>query len=257
MATTVGNIAIVIYLRLAMVRGFGKNPELNAGTIAVQYVLSQLSDADAWETDVSDRGLSASYNRYFGDPFQDAIATVPQGFTQPPMTLPFPRGEIWLFTGGFHGGWGDGSAWAAVDFAPPAEQDDQAYCYISSFPVSAVAAGSIVRLNEGVVVLDLDRDGNEGSGWTILYLHVNQVSGLREGQVVEAGQVLGYASCPGRFFQRDSPTYCPSLQWRMDSCRLRALSDGSEHSSLCDEQLAGDWFGTSSLSRIHVQESRQ
>ena len=175
------------------------NPELNAGTIAVQYVLSQLSDAADWEVDVSDAGLSALYNRYFGDPFQDAIATVPQGLSQPPMTLPFPRGEIWLFTGGFHGGWGDGSAWAAVDFAPPAEQDDQTYCYISSFPVSAVAAGSIVRLNEGVVVLDLDRDGNEGSGWTILYLHINQVSGLREGQVVEAGQVLGYASCLGGF----------------------------------------------------------
>jgi len=111
------------------------------------------------------------------------------------LTLPFAKGEVWRFTGGFHGGWGNGSAWAAIDFAPPVPEGG--LCYVSSFPTTAVAAGEIVRLGEGLVILDLDGDGNEGSGWTILYLHIDHHDALQAGQAVAAGNILGYASCLG------------------------------------------------------------
>ena len=115
------------------------------------------------------------------------------------LTLPFPRGQIWRYTGGFHGGWGNGSAWSAIDFAPPEEEGASAWCYVSSFPITAVAAGTITRLDDGLVVLDLDEDGDEGSGWTILYLHISRHDALRVGQVVDVGNILGYASCLGGY----------------------------------------------------------
>lgn len=180
---------------------FWYHPELNAATVALQYVFSQLSDSAAWYLDIGERGLLAIYQEYFGDPFADSDEAIVADILQPELTLPFPPGDVWLFTGGFHGGWGNGSAWSAIDFAPPQEQGIQHYCYTSSFPVVAVADGTIARLGDGVVILDLDGDGNEGTGWTILYLHISRTESLslREGQAIETGQILGYASCQGGF----------------------------------------------------------
>ncbi len=171
-------------------------PSLNAATVAVQYVLSQLLAPADWQDAVGESGLAATYRALFGDAFADAHVTVPKDLQQPELTLPFPRGEKWRFTGGFHGGWGNGSAWSAIDFAPP---DDNYGCYESSFAATAVADGVIARLAEGLVVLDLDGDGNEGSGWTILYLHIDHHNSLRVGQAVEAGNLLGFPACIGGY----------------------------------------------------------
>ena len=172
-------------------------PSLNAGTVAAQYALGQLLAPAQWLDAVGETGLGATYRSLFGDPFADAHDTAPPGIAQPSMTLPFPPGEQWRFTGGFHGGWGNGSAWAAIDFAPPVEPAAAYACYESSFPATAVANGVIARLGEGLVVLDLDGDGNEGSGWTILYLHIDHHDALQVGQAVEAGNLLGYPACIG------------------------------------------------------------
>ena len=174
-------------------------PSLNAGSIAVQFALAQFRSAEAWQRDIGEAGLVRTYRRLFGDPFAEAQPTVPSGMTQPILTLPFAKGEVWRFTGGFHGGWGNGSAWAAVDFSPPAEEGPVGSCYISSYPITAVAQGVIARLDDGVVVLDLDLDGDENSGWSILYLHLDRHDALRVGQFVEPGNILGYASCSGGF----------------------------------------------------------
>jgi len=140
----------------------------------------------------------AMWDGAIGNPFENAHETMAAELHQPDLTLPFPRGDVWRFTGGFHGGWGNGSAWSAVDFAPPAEED-ASWCYTSSYPITAIAGGIIARIDDGVIVLDLDGDGNEGSGWTILYLHVSPHDALREGQEVDSGNILGYTSCAGGF----------------------------------------------------------
>lgn len=173
------------------------HPNLNAGSIAAQFAIAQIRDADQWELDISEAGLYATYRRLFGNPSEDAHETAPANLRQPPLTLPFPRGDVWRFTGGFHGGWGAGSAWSAVDFAPPDEE--AGWCYTSTFPITAIAPGLVARMGDGVIALDLDEDGDEGSGWTILYLHISPHDALREGQTVEAGNILGYTSCAGGF----------------------------------------------------------
>ncbi|NJO83850.1 MAG: hypothetical protein HC828_14350, partial [Blastochloris sp.] len=112
--------------------------------------------------------------------------------------LPFPQGQRWYFTGGPHGGWGTGSAWSAVDFAPPDDLETvSGNCYISQYAATAVAAGVIARTDEGTVILDLDGDGDETTGWTILYLHIAAEGRIEEGVIVEAGDQLGFHRARG------------------------------------------------------------
>ena len=176
-------------------------PGLNAGTIGVQYMLSQFNSEPAWRRDISADGLYRLYVQYFGDPFINAIEPlVPTGIQQPALALPFASSEVWFYTGGPHGGWGSGSAWSAVDFAPP---DDittvDSSCYVSQFWATAAASGVIARTAEGVVVLDLEGDGDESTGWSILYLHLAAEGRIVEGTRVNVGDRLGNPSCEGGF----------------------------------------------------------
>ena len=176
------------------------NDTLNAGTVGVQYFLSLHNTVNNWQRDVSEVGLYATYARLFGDPFANPVEPlVPAGLVQPEFTLPFQPSETWFFTGGWHGGWGSGSAWAAVDFAPPDDPPDGVFCYTSDFAVRAIAPGRIIRSENGSVVLDLDGDGDETTGWTILYLHIATQRRVSAGTTVQVGDPIGYAACEGGF----------------------------------------------------------
>jgi len=176
-------------------------PGLNAGTVGVQYLLSQFNRYDVWTQQTSPEGFYQTYVTYFGDPFANAVdPLLPPDIQQPALVLPFPSGETWFYTGGPHGGWGAGSAWSAIDFAPPDERPDgSAACYVSEFWATAAAPGIIARIDEGVVILDLDGDGNETTGWSILYLHMAAEGRVEARTVVNVGDRIGHPSCEGGF----------------------------------------------------------
>jgi murein DD-endopeptidase MepM/ murein hydrolase activator NlpD len=170
-------------------------PSINAGTAGVQNLFAQLDDYPTWLQDVSQNGLSATYSQLFGYPFDLAIEPiVPGNLIQPPMQLPFASGEIWAFTGGPHGGWDEGSVWAALDFAPPGEAQG---CVPSDAWVTAVADGLILRAENGAVVQDLGGDGYEQTGWTVLYMHIESRDRVRSGTSLHAGERIGHPSCEG------------------------------------------------------------
>ena len=171
------------------------DPSINAGTSAVQHFFSQLYDGQDWEVAVSPEGLFATYEKFFGYPFHKSIEpNLPPGLLQPEMQLPFEIGDTWSFTGGPHGGWGSGSAWAAIDFAPPGEALG---CVENDAWIVAVADGVILRAENGAVVQDLDNDGLEQTGWTVLYMHVATRDRVRPGTFVPAGGRIGHPSCEG------------------------------------------------------------
>ncbi|HJW89926.1 MAG TPA: LysM peptidoglycan-binding domain-containing M23 family metallopeptidase [Anaerolineales bacterium] len=170
-------------------------PTINAGTAALQHLFSQLYEREGWERAVSEKGLFATYSAFFGYPFNWGIEPLlPPNLTQPPLQLPFQPGETWRFTGGPHGGWGSGSAWAALDFAPPGKPLG---CVQSDAWVVAIADGLILRAQNGAVVQDLDGDGLEQTGWTILYMHIESQGRVNPGTFVQTGERIGHPSCEG------------------------------------------------------------
>jgi LasA protease len=171
------------------------NPTLNAGTVALQYYFAQFLNRPAWDKAVSTAGFVTAYNSLFGDPFARALdPLVPPDLTQLPLSLPFPAGATWFLTGGPHGAWELGGAQAALDFAPGSMLGG---CAESNAWVTAVAAGLVLRSDNGVVMLNLDGGGRETTGWDILYLHVATKDRVPAGKFVERGQPIGHPSCEG------------------------------------------------------------
>jgi LasA protease len=172
-------------------------PTINAGTAGVQYFLSLFNNRPFWDNDVSELGFFETYNKLFGYPFDyDIPSLVPPNLSQPPMQLPFEAGAIWSYTGGPHGGWDSGSAWSALDFAPPGEALG---CVSSDAWVVAIANGWIVRAENGAVIQDLDNDGYEQTGWNVLYMHIETRDRIQPDTYVYAGERIGHPSCEGGF----------------------------------------------------------
>ncbi len=171
------------------------SPLINAGTAGLQYFLAQFNTRAVWDLDVSQFGFLLTYNLLFGNPFDLQVASLlPSNLIQPAMQLPFENGQTWSFTGGPHGGWDEGSAWAAIDFAPPGEP---AGCVISDAWVVAVTDGLIIRAQNGAVIQDLDNDGYEQTGWDVLYMHIETRDRVQPNTYVYAGERIGHPSCEG------------------------------------------------------------
>lgn len=172
------------------------DPTINAGTAGVQVLLSQTRTLEEWQLAVYHTGLFTTFVSMFGDPFQYAVEPLlPPDLVQPSMAFPWAADETWYYTGGPHGGWGSGTAWAALDFVSGEEING---CEPSGQYATAVADGVIARSEWGVVVLDLDGDGFEGTGWTVFYLHLSSDDRqVEEGKVVRQGDPIGHPSCEG------------------------------------------------------------
>jgi hypothetical protein len=62
---------------------------------------------------------------------------------------------------------------------------------------TAVADGVVERVDTGEVVLDLDGDGDERTGWAIFYLHLATEGRAVMGAALKAGDPVGHPSCEG------------------------------------------------------------
>lgn len=173
-------------------------PDLNAGTVALQHLFSKLHNREEWQGIIDPNvGFPAFYAEGFGDPWlraQNAGPIFPPGLTQPPMVLPFEPKREWAYTGGPHGAWEHDGPLAAIDFAPAT---DKPGCTESEKWLVAATPGLVVRSGGGVVVLDLDGDGYEETGWNLMYLHVATKDRVKLGTWVDTDDRIGHASCEG------------------------------------------------------------
>lgn len=173
------------------------DPWQNAGSVALQYYFSRNYSGDSFNASIGPDGLARSYNNLFGNPWQDSAAfVIPGSLGQPELRFPFRPGYIWAYTGGPHTGWGSGQPFAAVDFAPAS---DVSGCYTvkNDLPATAMADGLVVRSNVDGLILDLDQDGDERTGWVLFYLHLATNNRAGVGQTLVAGDPVGYPSCEG------------------------------------------------------------
>jgi len=142
-------------------------------------------------------GFLVTYERLFGNPFAYTVdPLVPPDLVQPELRLPWEDGHTWYFTGGPHGGWGNGSGRAALDFVPV---ERSLGCAPSKEWATAAAPGLVLRSENGEVWMDLDGDGFEQSGWVLLYLHIYAEERVEPGTTLQRGQRIGHPSCEGGF----------------------------------------------------------
>ncbi len=172
------------------------DPWQNAGSVAAQYYYSRIFAGDKYAVATGPSGLIQTYGQLFGNPWNDPLVLIPGSLQQPPFRLPFPDNQIWAYTGGPHTGWGTGEPLAAIDFAPPSQQSG---CVTSGSEnyATAMADGLIVRSDIDGIALDLDKDGDERTGWVIFYLHLAAEQRAPLGADLKAGQMIGYPSCEG------------------------------------------------------------
>jgi len=170
-------------------------PDLNSGSVAIQYYMAQVYDTPGWLGALDpNTGVSATFEKMFGNPWLRAMEVeplYPPNLTQPELILPFLIGQVWSYTGGPHGAWERDGSRAAIDFAPGSTESG---CVESTAYVVASAPGLVVRAGHGAVVIDLDGDGNEQTGWNLLYLHVSELR-VDVGDWVETSDLLGHPSC--------------------------------------------------------------
>ncbi len=174
-------------------------PGLNAGTAAMQNLFSKLIDSpDRWAGALyGTDSLPQLYKEMFGDPWaraQTVEPLYPQNLVQPSLDLPFIDGHTWSFSGGPHSAWGPDGALAALDFAPMSMESG---CVESKEWVTASAAGLVVRAENGSLLVDMDGDGREQTGWVMLYMHVSTKDRVSVGSWVDTGDRLGHPSCEG------------------------------------------------------------
>lgn len=174
------------------------DPTLNAGTVALMYYFSRLHSLNEWLRIMDQTsGFVSYYQNMFGDPWARAEAAgmlFPPSIQQPQMDLPFEVNSPWVFTSGPHGAWEHDGPLAALDFAPAS---DRTGCVSTPTWILAAASGLVVRSGNGLVVIDLDGDGSEQTGWNILYLHVANRDRVAKGQWVDINTPIGHASCEG------------------------------------------------------------
>ena len=175
---------------------FRPDPWQNAGSAALQYYFSKLYSGDQFFTSIGPEGLARVYQTFFGDPWANPVIILPGSLQQPPLQFPFSPGQIWAYTGGPHTGWGTGEPFAAIDFAPASDvtgcnppQPDQY--------ATAMADGLVLRSDIDGTVIDIDKDGDERTGWVLFYLHLATKARVALGREVKAGDPIGYPSCEG------------------------------------------------------------
>lgn len=171
------------------------DPWQNAATVAIQVYFANLYQTPEYKKATGPNGVARTYRDLFGDPWKVKNDIVPGSLAQPTLQLPYPLGKTWVLTGGPHGGWGEDLPYAALDFAPPLNASGG--CIPTNEWALAVGDGVVVRVDTGVAVLDLDGDGNERTGWDILYLHLATDGKVKLGQKVKAGDPMGHPSCEG------------------------------------------------------------
>lgn len=183
-----------VELELADGRISRPDPWQNAGTVGVHGVFAAFLGRAAFEAAIGPDGLARTMTELWGDPFADEQVIIPPSLQQPELGLPFAPNRTWDFTGGPHPAWGDGLPWGALDLAPPSAI---AGCAESVEVFTAPADGIVTTSDYAMVLLDLDGDGDQRTGWVLFFYHVGLDDQAPAGSVVKKGDPLGHPSCEG------------------------------------------------------------
>ena len=174
------------------------SPDLNPGTVALQYLFARMFGQSDWENALyGPNGFLSTYQNLFGDPLACARTVeplFPDGMQIPTLELPFAPGEAWALTGGLHNDWITGTPPGALDFAPITGEPP---CTVSRAWALAPAAGIVTRSENGILQLTLVDDTGKTTGWDLLFMHIAKKDRISAGVRVMTNDPIGHPSCEG------------------------------------------------------------
>jgi murein DD-endopeptidase MepM/ murein hydrolase activator NlpD len=119
----------------------------------------------------------------------------------------------------------------------------------------------ILRAENGAVIQDVDNDGLEQTGWTVLYMHVDTDGRARAGTFVPAGGKIGHPSCEGgvssgthlHLARRYNGEWIPAdqdLPFNLDGWTTVGLGYEYDGYLVKDEQTVEAWDGRDAINEI-------
>ena len=176
------------------------SPDLNAGSVGLQYLFAKLFQQSTWENALyGPNGFLSTYQKMFGDPMACAKTVeplFPAELQIPTLELPFAPGEEWALTGGLHNDWNTGTPLGALDFAPITGEP---HCVVSRAWVRASASGIVTRSENGVLQVALVDEAGKTTDWELLYMHIADMDRVSVGTLVSTNDPIGHPSCEGGF----------------------------------------------------------
>lgn len=173
-------------------------PNLNAGSVGILYLFAQLYPLGEVDAKLyGEGGFLSVYQSMFGDPLICAASVEPlftQNMKLPALELPFAPGERWSLTGGLHADWVTGTPLGALDFAPIT---GETACSVSRAWVLASAAGVVTRSSNSVVLVALEDESGQPTGWELMYMHVAEKDRVPLGTHLRLDDRIGHPSCEG------------------------------------------------------------
>jgi murein DD-endopeptidase MepM/ murein hydrolase activator NlpD len=88
----------------------------------------------------------------------------------------------------------EGTPLGALDFAPNVRN---AGCAVAASYARAAATGRVTRADNGVVVLTLEDENGQPTGWEVLYLHIAAQDSISKGTRLNTNDPIGHPSCEG------------------------------------------------------------
>ena len=174
----------------------------NAGTYALLLYFAQTrATKEEWlrAVGVKKGSFYQTFTELFGNPLEGVLhaphPTTADLSSMPELSLIWPVGDRWNFTGGPHNNDGSGNPpLAGVDYQPVGVSGCNPQIITDRWIV-APAGGKTVNSTNYWLKIDHDGDGNVSTGWQTTYLHIaNQIP---DGQEVQRGDHLGHPSCLG------------------------------------------------------------
>ena len=167
----------------------------NPGSWAVLAWLSRTVPSAEWAgLEPASRFWTTWHQLYDADPLYFGNLPVRAAPTPPPLALPFAFGSRWYAIAGPTAPRGAGPP-AEISFAPPPAEATG--CFGSVEAVTAPIT-AIVRWSESYGALldpNLDNDGWEGTGWSLVLRHLSPADRIPAGNLVRVGEPLGFPYC--------------------------------------------------------------
>lgn len=138
-----------------------------------------------------------TYLSMFPDPMLCAAEVEPllsDTISAPRLELPFAPGETWAFTAGPHYSWVEGTPLGALDFAPNIKD---AGCQVSPLWARTSAPGVVTRADNSVVMLTLEDENGDPTGWEVMYMHIAEKERAALGTHLRQDDPVGHPSCEG------------------------------------------------------------